>query len=59
MNKFEIMRRIVCGLFVWNLVLTAGFGIYAYNQTKDELDSKICNLEAIPPLEMIEEGYDA
>lgn len=54
MNKYEIMRRIVCGLMVWNLILTAGFVTYLWQENKQVTqDEKICNLEMIPlePLE--------
>lgn len=56
MNKFEIMRRVICGLCVWNLILTAGLGIYLGNEFKSKMDTKICNLEMIP-LEIIEEEF--
>ena len=55
MNKLETMRRIICGLCIWNLVLTAGFGIFLHSHFERQLNSKICNLEAIPPFEIIEE----
>lgn len=25
MNKYEFMRRMICGLCIWNLILTIGF----------------------------------
>ena len=56
MNKFEIMRRVICGLCVWNLVLTAGFGLFLYSLNQDKFETKICNLESIP-LEVIEEEF--
>lgn len=55
MNKFEIMRRIICGLFIWNLILTTGLFIGLYQKQQNDLYDKISNLEAIPPLEIIEE----
>lgn len=56
MNKFELMRKIICGLMVWNLVLTTGLLISFNQKQKADLDSKICNVELIP-LEIIEEEF--
>lgn len=56
MNKYEIMRRIVCGLMVWNLILTAGLITTYVSKNKLTLDEKICNSEMIP-LEVIEEEF--
>ena len=56
MTKFEIMRRIVCGLCIWNLILTAGFGIFLFSVNQEKFNTEICNLENIP-LEVIEEEF--
>jgi len=56
MNKYEIMRRLVCGLMVWNLILTTGLLIGFNQKEKTDLDTKICNTEMIP-LEPIEEEF--
>jgi len=55
MSKLEIMRKLVCLLLMWNLALTAGLLISFNQKNETDLNTKICNLEAIPPLELIEE----
>ena len=55
MNKYEIMRRFVIGLFIWNLILTVSICVDKYQQCQAEQEQIICNLEAIPPYELIEE----
>ena len=55
MNRIEIMRRFICGLFIWNLILTTGLFIGLYQRQESDLYNRISNLEAIPPLEVIEE----
>ena len=55
MNKLEIMRKVICGLFIWNLILTTGLCIGLYQKQQNDLYDRISNLEAIPPLEIIEE----
>lgn len=55
MNKYEIMRRFVIGLFIWNLILTCSICIDKFNQGQAERDEIICQLEGIPPYEIIEE----
>lgn len=55
MNKLEIMRRVVIGLIAWNGLLSLCFGLYVFNQQQEKLNVKICNLEAIPQFELIEE----
>lgn len=53
-NKYETMRRIICGLFVWNLILTAGI-LFNWNDTEpltptssQTVNEQICELELIP-----------
>lgn len=55
MIELEIMRKLIIGLVAWNAVLSLCFGLYIYNQNQEELNNKICNLETIPPYEIIEE----
>ena len=55
MERLEIMRKVIIGLIAWNGLLSLCFGLYIYNQTQEELNTKICNLETIPPYELIEE----
>ena len=48
----EMMRKIICGLCIWNLLLTAGLIINS--MPKQDINQQICNVEMIP-LEFIEE----
>lgn len=54
MNKYEIMRRIICGLFIWNLFLTVGIfwnrdDIEPATPTSNPtINEQICELELIP-----------
>lgn len=48
----EIMRKIICGLCIWNLILTAGL-IVSFAPKQPDINQQICNVEMIPlePLE--------
>lgn len=44
----RLMRKLVCGLILWNVLLT-GFVYYKVSNDKQEdLNEQICNLEMIP-----------
>ena len=51
----RILRKGFLFLIVWNLILTGMLLIQFTNNQQEELNQQICNLEAIPPLEIIEE----
>ena len=57
MNKLELMRRLIIGLIAWNGLMSLCLGLFIYNQQQEDLNLKISNLEAIPPLEVIEEEF--
>lgn len=58
MNRvIEIMRRLIIGLIAWNGLMSLCLGLFIYNQQQEDLNIKISNLEAIPPLEVIEEEF--
>jgi len=57
MNKLELMRRLIIGLIAWNGLMSLCLGLFIYNQQQEDLNIKISNLEAIPPLEVIEEEF--
>jgi len=58
MNRvIEIMRRLIIGLIAWNGLMSLCLGLFIYNQQQEDLNLKISNLEAIPPLEVIEEEF--
>lgn len=51
----KMLRKLVASLLVWNLVIS--FCLVAGYMEKQETEQfqKICNLEAIPPYEILEE----
>ena len=57
MNKFELMRRFVIGLFIWNLILTVGIVADKYEASRENT-AVICDLEPIPPYELEEVQND-
>lgn len=57
MNRIEIMRRLIIGLIAWNGLMSLCLGLFIYNHQQEDLNIKISNLEAIPPLEVIEEEF--
>lgn len=55
MNKYEFMRRMICGLCIWNLILTIGLCGAAVNKEEiptptfsPAVNEQICELELIP-----------
>lgn len=57
MNKFELMRRFVIGLFIWNLFLTVGIVADKYEASRENV-TVIADLEPIPPYELEEVQND-
>lgn len=51
----RILRKGFLVLIVWNLILTGTLLVQFSNNQQKELNQQICNLEAIPPYEIIEE----
>lgn len=51
----KMLRKGFLVLLLWNLILTGMLLIQFSNNQQEKLNQQICNLEAIPPLEMIEE----
>ena len=50
----KILRKGFIFLLVWNLVLSFCLVVGYMEKQKDELNQKICNLEAIPEFEIME-----
>lgn len=44
----KILRKRVCILLVWNLILTGTLFVQFCNEQAEKLNQQICNLEAIP-----------
>lgn len=57
MNKFEIMRRFIIGLFIWNVILTVGIMADKYEASRENV-TVIADLEPIPPYELEEVHHD-
>ena len=51
----KMLRKGFLVLIVWNLILTGTLLIKFTNNQQEKLNQQICNLEAIPPYEIIEE----
>lgn len=55
MRKFESLRKMVCLLLIWNLILTTSLVVFANIKNEEEkVTTQICNEELIP-LEIIED----
>lgn len=52
MNDFRIMRKLICFLLVWNLLLTGAIFIKFEKKQQDKLNQEICILEEIPTEEL-------
>lgn len=51
----KILRKGFIFLVIWNLLLT-GYLVMQFNNVQEEkLNQQICNLETIPPYEILEE----
>lgn len=55
MRKFESLRKMVCLLLIWNVILTTSLVVFANMKNEEEkVTTQICNEELIP-LEIIED----
>ena len=52
MNDFRIMRKLICFLLVWNLLLTGAMFIKFEKKQEAKLHEQICILEEIPMEEL-------
>lgn len=50
----KILRKVVCLLVLWNVLLTGVLFFQFNNHQETELNQQICNLEAIPQYEITE-----
>lgn len=57
MNRLEIMRRFIIGLFIWNLILTVGIIADKYEANREDA-TVIAELDTIPPYELEEVQND-
>ena len=51
----KILRKGFICLLVWNLLITGVLLVQFGNKQEEKQAEKICNLECIPPFEMLEE----
>lgn len=51
----RILRKGFLCLFIWNLVITATLLLQYFDSQNEKLNTQICNLEAIPDYEIVEE----
>lgn len=52
MQQFLIMRKLVCFLLLWNLILTGVILTRFDNKQTEQLNQQICMLEEIPMEEL-------
>lgn len=59
MSKLEILRKVICVLFVWNLLLTAAFAVnfVTKEEVKPEQPATIVLPKDFPELEPITEEF--